>query len=295
VSDQQFVTFEHNQQIKYGLARADSLVDLTTKYGSRWSGLREVIADGALLTLADETASLDADLDLAEVELLPPIHFPEKILCVGVNYPARNEEYKDGQEAPPYPSLFPRFARSFVGHNQPIIRAQASTQFDYEGEVVLVIGKAGRHISVEAALDHIAGVTLCNEACLRDWLRHAKFNVTQGKNFDSSGSLGPWLIPYRDENQIADIRLTTTVNGELRQDDRTSRMMFNFRYLINYISTFTTLVPGDVIVTGTPTGAGARFDPPLWLKAGDIVEVSAEGIGTLRNEVADEDPSGVSA
>ena len=123
--------------------------------------------------------------------------------------------------------------------------------------------------------------------CIRD-RRHAKFNVTQGKNFDSSGALGPWLIPYRDESQIADIRLTTTVNGELRQDDRTSRMMFNFRFLINYISTFTTLMPGDVIVTGTPTGAGARFDPPKWLVAGDVVEVTAEGIGTLRNEVADE-------
>jgi 2-keto-4-pentenoate hydratase/2-oxohepta-3-ene-1,7-dioic acid hydratase in catechol pathway len=290
MSDQQFVTFKHNDEIKYGLARADGVVDLSARFAGQAhrGSLKDIIGDGALLSVADETASLDADIALADVAFQPPVHFPEKILCVGVNYPARNEEYKDGQEAPPYPSLFPRFARSFVGHNQPIIRAQASTQFDYEGEVVLVIGKPGRHISKESALDHIAGVTLCNEACLRDWLRHAKFNVTQGKNFDASGSLGPWLVPYRDESQIADIRLTTTVNGELRQDDRTSRMMFNFRYLINYISTFTTLMPGDVIVTGTPTGAGARFDPPKWLKAGDVVEVTAEGIGTLRNEVADE-------
>lgn len=290
MSDQQFVTFKHKDQIKYGLARADGVVDLSTRYAgqAQRDSLKDIIADGALLSVADETASLDADISLADVAFQPPIHFPEKIICVGVNYPARNEEYKDGQEAPPYPSLFPRFARSFVGHNQPIIRAQASTQFDYEGEVVLVIGKPGRHISKESALEHIAGLTLCNEACLRDWLRHAKFNVTQGKNFDASGSLGPWLVPYREESQIADIRLTTTVNGELRQDDRTGRMMFNFSYLINYISTFTTLMPGDVIVTGTPTGAGARFDPPKWLKAGDVVEVTAEGIGTLRNEVADE-------
>ena len=288
MSEQQFVTFMHEGQVKYGLAKPDGLVDLSARFQKRWASLKDVITDNALLSLSDEAASLAADIDTAETEFLPPIHFPEKILCVGVNYPARNEEYKDGQEAPAYPSLFPRFARSFVGHKQPIIRAQASTQFDYEGEVVLVIGKAGRHITEDKALDHIAGVTLCNEACLRDWLRHAKFNVTQGKNFDSSGALGPWLIPYRDESQIADIRLTTTVNGELRQDDRTSRMMFNFRFLINYISTFTTLMPGDVIVTGTPTGAGARFDPPKWLVAGDVVEVTAEGIGTLLNEVADE-------
>jgi len=144
VSEQQFVTFRHKDKVKYGLAMADGLVDLSARYGQRWPGLKDVIADNALLSLADDAASHSADIDTAETEFLPPIHFPEKILCVGVNYPARNEEYKDGQEAPPYPSLFPRFARSFVGHNQPIIRAQASTQFDYEGEVVLVIGKAGR-------------------------------------------------------------------------------------------------------------------------------------------------------
>ncbi len=153
-----------------------------------------------------------------------------------------------------------------------------------------MIGKPGRHISEAAALDHIAALTLCNEGSVRDWLRHAKFNVTQGKNFDASGSLGPWLVPYESEAQIADIRLTTRVNGELRQDDRTSRLIFPFRYLISYISTFTTLVPGDVIVTGTPTGAGARFDPPRYLKPGDIVEVEAEGIGLLRNGVIDEAP-----
>src|ERR1700740_1112348 len=151
----------------------------------------------------------------------------------------------------------------------------------------MVMGKACRHISERTALDHIAAVTLCNEGTIRDWLRHAKFNVTQGKNFDSTGSLGPWLIPYVAEAQIADIRLTTRVNGEIRQDDRTSRRIFSFRYLINDTSTFPTLVPGDIIVTGTPTGAGARFDPPRYLKPGDVIEVEAEGIGTLRNGVVD--------
>ena len=168
------------------------------------------------------------------------------------------------------------------------MRPHASPQLDYEGELVLIIDKPGRHISESAALDHIAAVTLCNEGTIRDWVRHAKFNVTQGKNFESTGSLGPWIVPYADEAQIADIRLTTHVNGGLRQEDRTSRLMFGFRYLISYISTFTTLVPGDVIVTGTPTGAGARFDPPRYLKPGDLIEVEADNIGVLRNGVIDE-------
>jgi 2-keto-4-pentenoate hydratase/2-oxohepta-3-ene-1,7-dioic acid hydratase in catechol pathway len=181
-----------------------------------------------------------------------------------------------------------RTPRSFVGHRTPLVRPKASAQLDYEGELVLVIGKAGRNIAESNALDHIAAVTLCNEGTIRDWVRHAKFNVTQGKNFDSTGSLGPWLVPYTDESEIADVRLTTRVNGEMRQDDRTSRLVFGFRYLIRYLSTFTTLVPGDVIVTGTPTGAGARFDPPRYLKPGDVVEVEAENIGVLRNGVIDE-------
>ena len=185
-------------------------------------------------------------------------------------------------------SLFDRFARSFTGHDRPLIRPPESHQLDYEGEVTIVIGKGGRRIAEADALHHIAALTLCNEGTLRDWVRHAKFNVTQGKNFDRSGSIGPWLVPFTDEAQLADIRLTTRVNGAVRQDDRTSRMIFSFRKIIAYISTFTTLVPGDVIVCGTPTGAGARFDPPIWLKPGDVVEVEADGIGTLRNTIADE-------
>ncbi|WP_291154988.1 fumarylacetoacetate hydrolase family protein, partial [Ensifer sp. SSB1] len=154
--------------------------------------------------------------------------------------------------------------------------------------IVIVIGKGGRRIPEVSALDHIAALSLSNEGTIRDWVRHAKFNVTQGKNFDRTGSIGPWLVPFTDEAQLADIKLETRVNGEVRQQDRTSRMIFSFRKIINYVSTFTTLVPGDVILTGTPTGAGARFDPPIWLKPGDVVEVAAEGIGTLINPVADE-------
>jgi len=271
---------------RYGLIREDGVVDLSAR--NPWPTLREVIADGALRRLADSGAGLPADYAVADISYAIPVPHPEKILCVGVNFPDRNEEYKDGSAAPKYPSLFPRFPRSFVGHEQPLTRPFASPQLDYEGEVVLVIGKEGRHIAQADALDHVAALTLCNEGTIRDWVRHAKFNVTQGKNFEGSASMGPWLVPYEDESQLADIRLTTKVNGELRQDDRSSRMTFDYRFLISYISTFTKLVPGDIIVTGTPTGAGARFDPPKWLKPGDVVEVEADGIGILRNGVVDE-------
>jgi 2-keto-4-pentenoate hydratase/2-oxohepta-3-ene-1,7-dioic acid hydratase in catechol pathway len=281
-------TYSVNGTTRYGAVVDGGIVDLSARFGTEFATLREVIAAGSLTKLAEEGARRSPDYPLDAITWQPPIPAPEKIICIGVNYPDRNAEYKDGQDAPKFPSMFMRTPRSFVGHLSPLVRPRVSPQLDYEGEVVLVIGKAGRHISEATALDHIAAVTLCNEGTIRDWVRHAKFNVTQGKNFDSTGSLGPWLVPYIDESQIADIRLTTRVNGETRQDDRTRRLIFGFRYLINYISTFTTLMPGDVIVTGTPTGAGARFDPPRYLKPGDVVEVEAENIGVLRNGVIDE-------
>ena len=280
--------FSHQGILKYGLVREDGIVDLSARHGARWPSLREVIEAGALAQLAEEAQGLSVDYALSDITYEIPLPAPEKIICVGVNFPDRNEEYKDGQTAPANPSLFIRFPRSFTGHDRPLIRPPESPQLDYEGEITIVIGKGGRRISEADALDHIAALTLCNEGTIRDWVRHAKFNVTQGKNFDATGSIGPWLVPFTDESQLADVKLETRVNGEVRQSDRTSRMIFSFRKIIAYISTFTTLVPGDVIVTGTPTGAGARFDPPIWLKPGDVVEVEAEGIGLLRNTIADE-------
>ena len=281
-------TFSAGGSAKYGAVTDRGIVDLSARSGKEFPTLREVIEAGALRKLAEDAGRHPVDYALDAVTWLPPIPAPEKIICIGVNYPDRNAEYKDGSDAPKYPSMFFRTPRSFVGHGAPLVRPKASAQLDYEGELVLVIGKAGRHIPENAALDYIAAITLCNEGTIRDWVRHAKFNVTQGTKFDSTGSLGPWLVPYTDESEIADVRLTTRVNGETRQDDRTSRLIFGFRYLIKYISTFTTLVPGDVIVTGTPTGAGARFDPPRYLKPGDVIEVESENVGVLRNGVIDE-------
>ncbi|OHV79719.1 fumarylacetoacetate hydrolase family protein [Ensifer sp. LCM 4579] len=288
MSRPKFLSFTHRNRRGYGLLTQEGVIDLSARYGARWPTLREVIEDGALSSLAAESASLPPDFPAKDIRFEIPISSPEKIICVGVNFPDRNEEYKDGHAAPSNPSLFIRFPRSFTGHDEPLIRPPESAQLDYEGEIVIVIGKGGRRIAEADALAHIAALSLCNEGTIRDWVRHAKFNVTQGKNFDRTASIGPWLVPYADEGQLADIRLETRVNGEVRQRDRTSRMIFSFRKIINYISTFTTLVPGDVIVTGTPTGAGARFDPPIWLKPGDVVEVEADGIGTLRNTIADE-------
>jgi 2-keto-4-pentenoate hydratase/2-oxohepta-3-ene-1,7-dioic acid hydratase in catechol pathway len=283
-----FASYIRAEQKSYGLIVGDGVVDLGSRYSAKYPTLKSVIEQGALGELAAAAEGLAADYSVNEIQFEIPVATPEKIICVGVNFPDRNEEYKDGQAAPSNPSLFIRFPRSFTGHDQPLIRPPESHQLDYEGEIVIVIGKGGRRISEATALDHVAALTLCNEGTLRDWVRHAKFNVTQGKNFDASGSIGPWLVPFIDESQLADIKLETRVNGEVRQSDRTSRMIFSFRKIINYVSTFTTLVPGDVIVCGTPTGAGARFDPPIWLRPGDVVEVEAEGIGLLRNTIADE-------
>jgi 2-keto-4-pentenoate hydratase/2-oxohepta-3-ene-1,7-dioic acid hydratase in catechol pathway len=268
----------------FGAVVGDGLVDLRPRLG-RHTTLLDVLRGDALDQAREAATGVRPDYPLGEAELLVPIIAPEKILCVGINYANRSAEYKDNTEPPQYPSLFFRTPGSLVAHEQPVVRPKVSTQFDYEGEIVLVIGRAGRHVAREAALSHIAGLTLCNEGSVRDWLRHGKYNVTQGKNFDASGSLGPWMVTADEIDLTKPLRLTTRVNGELRQDDTTANMIFSFADLITYITTFMTLNPGDLIVTGTPTGAGARFDPPRWLVPGDVVEVEVPQIGVLRNNV----------
>ncbi|MEM7041766.1 MAG: fumarylacetoacetate hydrolase family protein [Pseudomonadota bacterium] len=271
----------------YGAIVDDGFVALSPDF-PKWPTLRRVIEANGLSILADAAMRKAVTHRNGSFVYEIPVPNPEKIICVGVNYPARNEEYKDGQDAPKNMSLFVRFPRSFVGHGVPLTRPKASDKLDYEGEIAVVIGKGGRHIRDDDALDHIAALTLCNEGTLRDWVRHAKFNVTQGKNFDGSGAMGPWLVPFTDPVQILNVALTTRVNGEIRQQDRTGRMIFPVARQIAYISTFTTLVPGDIIISGTPTGAGARLDPPVFLQPGDQIDVEAEGVGVLTNGVVDE-------
>jgi 5-carboxymethyl-2-hydroxymuconate isomerase len=265
----------------------DALVDL----GARMPGvgsLDALLADGALDAARGLAARTPPDLALADVRLRKPLARPGKVVCVGVNYAERNEEYRDGSERPKWPSLFMRTPGSLVAHGEPILRPPESVQLDYEGEIAIVIGRAGRRIPRAQAAAHVAGLTCVNEGTLRDWLRHGKFNVTQGKNFEATGAIGPWIATPDTFDGFGHLRVITRVNGEVRQDDTTERLMFPFEYLVEYVSTFMRLEPGDVISTGTPTGAGARFDPPKWLVPGDIVEVEVPGVGTLRNVVEDE-------
>jgi len=280
------ISFLHNNAARFGRLDGETVTDLTASFDGRFASLSDAANAGAL---AELYAADGASVALADVTLTAPLPSPGKIICVGVNFPDRNAEYKDGQSAPANPSLFVRFPGSFVGHGDDLRRPPESEQLDYEGEIAIVIGAGGRRIEAANAWDHIAAVTLCNEGTIRDWVRHAKFNVTQGKNFEKSAAMGPGLLAFTGPNMLADIELTTRVNGEIRQQDRTSRMIFSFTDIIAYVSTFTPLKPGDVLVCGTPTGAGARFDPPKWLKPGDIVEISADGLGTLSNGVRDEE------
>lgn len=278
-------TFSAGGRTSYGAVVGDGIVDLAMRLSH--PSLLDLLRAGALGE-AKVAAGEKPDLALADATLHPPVHAPEKILCIGVNYANRNEEYKDGSEQAKYPSMFFRTPGSFVGSGQPLIKPSVTKQFDYEGEIALVIGKEGRRIARERAHEHIAGYTLCNEGTAREWTRHAKFNVTQGKNFDSTGSLGPWMVTADAIDPGKPLHLTTKVNGELRQDDTTASLIFTFADLLAYITIFTTLKPGDIIVTGTPIGAGARFDPPRWLVAGDVVEIAVPEIGVLRNQVVDE-------
>lgn len=282
-----FVSFEIDSNATFGAVTDSGVVDLGKRHGEL-SDLRDAIRNERLDELAIEASDASPDYALTDITYLPTIPNPEKVICIGVNYANRNAEYKDGSSAPKYPSVFMRTRESLVGHKQPILDPPESDQLDYEGEIVMVIGKEGRRIPEDKAHEYVAGLTIMNEGSLRDFLRHAKFNVTQGKNFEKSGALGPWLVTQNDVDPFGELQVLTRVNGEERQNDVTSNLMFPFRYLISYLSTFYRLKPGDVVATGTPNGAGARFDPPKYLRDGDVVEVEVPGIGILSNRVTTE-------
>src|SRR5437868_7351355 len=227
---------------RYGAAVDSGVIDLTKRIGRNFSDVKALIAANALDDAREAVAGQAPDHALDDLVLLSPIPAPEKLWCIGVNYRDRNAEYKDNSDLPKYPSLFVRNPSSVVGSGQPIEKPKISEQLDYEGELVIVIGKEGRHIPRERAFDHIFGMTLCNEGSVRDWLHHGKFNVTQGKNFDRSGSVGPWIVTSDELNPADPHDIRTRVNGELRQEDSTERRMFPFDYLIAYLSTFATLL-----------------------------------------------------
>jgi 5-carboxymethyl-2-hydroxymuconate isomerase len=290
-----FVSFLLGDYSSFGALKDDGIVDVGKLLGSSgapFTAGRPTLGAAlraGLLPRAIELASAgEPSIALDEIRYLPTVPDPEKIVCIGINYGNRNAEYKDAEPPPKYPSVFMRTPGSLVGHNETIVRPPESEQLDYEGEIALVVGTEGRRVAERDAWKHVAGLSLMNEGTVRDWLRHSKFNVTPGKNFERSGGFGPWLVTADEFRDGEVLHLTTRVNGEVRQDDTTENLIFSFARLIAYLSSFMRLLPGDVIATGTPTGAGARFDPPKYLKDGDVVEVHAPRIGTLRNTVADE-------
>jgi 2-keto-4-pentenoate hydratase/2-oxohepta-3-ene-1,7-dioic acid hydratase in catechol pathway len=282
------LNFRAGGRCSCGAIGSRGIIDLGARLGTEAGDALSLLRNGLVARARDLAALNQSDYALADVQVLSPTGRHTRYFCIGVNYPERNEEYKDGTTRPQYPSIFMRSHTSFVAHGEPIVRPRESVQLDYEGEIVVVIGTGGRRIPQERAQTHVFGYSCGNDGTVRDWLRHAKFNVTQGKNFDRSGAIGPYIVTT-DEAGEGPLRLSTRVNGELRQQDTSDRMLFPVRYLIGYLSTFCTLEPGDVILTGTPTGAGARFDPPRYLVPGDVVEVEISGVGLLRNTVIDDE------
>ena len=276
-----------NGRASFGAVVGGGVVDFRVRFGARFATLVDLIRADVIDEVRAAVAGMRPDFPLSAIELLPPLLAPEKILCIGINYANRNADFND-PDTPKYPSMFYRHPGSFVGAGQALVRPNVSVQLDYEGEIAMVIGREGRHVPKERAHDHILGYTLCNEGTVRDWLRHGKFNVTQGKNFDRSGSMGPFIVTADEIDSGKPMHITATVNGEVTQDDDTASMIFSFADLIAYVTTFMTIKPADIIVAGTPVKLGPRSDPPNWLKAGDIVEISSPELGTLRNTVVDE-------
>ena len=276
-------SFRVDGRPSYGLVKDGGIVDAGRRLGAAAPDLKSAIAGGLdrLVALAGE--AVDHSLDA--VELAPVITNPDKILCVGINY--RTHQLETGRPLPEYPVIFTRFSNSQVGHGRPMLRPPESIKFDYEGELAVIIGTGGRRIAADRALQHVAGYACYNDGSIRDWQRHS-VQYTPGKNFESSGAFGPWMVTADEIADPSALTLETRLNGQVMQHAPISDLIFDVPSLIAYISTFTSLVPGDVIVTGTTGGVGAFRDPPVWMKAGDTVEIEISRIGILRNPIADE-------
>ncbi|MEQ8735519.1 MAG: fumarylacetoacetate hydrolase family protein [Rhodospirillaceae bacterium] len=271
-----FVSYEYNEGIKFGAIVEDGIIDLSDAGPS----LKSVLLTGPLDNLIAVAESRSPTVKLDHVILHQVIPDTTRIICVGKNYQDHAKEM--GGEAPTNPNLFMRTAQSLVGHRQSIIAPRVSDQYDYEGELAVIIGRGGRHISAEKALSYVAGYSCFLDGTLRDYQKHS---FTAGKNFDSSGACGPWLVPAAEIADPQSLTLVTRVNGEVMQNASTKDMIFTVTALIEYVSAFTHLEPGDVLATGTPAGVGAGRSPPVWLKPGDVVDVEIENIGVLTNTV----------
>jgi 2-keto-4-pentenoate hydratase/2-oxohepta-3-ene-1,7-dioic acid hydratase in catechol pathway len=277
-------TYVHQGKVSYGAVAGDGIVDLARRIGSKYPDVRALFA-GGLAEARRAAQGQKPDLALAQAVLLPPIPNPGKLFCIGLNYEDHRKETKrDKTEAP---AVFIRFPESQVGHGQPMLRPRESEKFDYEGEIALVIGRTGRRIAEKDAWDYIGGYSCFNDGSVRDW-QNATTQWTAGKNFRASGAFGPWIVTADEIPAGKELTLKTRLNGKEMQSTNTGLMIHSIPRIVAHLSTWTQLEPGDVIASGTPGGVGSRREPPVWMKAGDVVEVEVSGVGVLRNPVADD-------
>ena len=279
------VSFRDAGRESYGIATARGVVDVGARVGDRWPSLAAVLRAGALRELERLSAGWSPDLALDGIRYRPPILDPGRILCVGLNYKSHIEE--TGRAMPDHPTLFVRFPDSHVGHLERLIRPRASKEFDFEGELAFVVGRGGRRIPAARALEHVAGYSCYNDGSIRDFQRHTT-QFTPGKNFWRSGAFGPWMVTTDEVPDPSALHLETRLNGRVMQSAPTSDLLFDVPCLIQYLSQVFPLRPGDVVSTGTTGGVGKARIPPVFLRPGDRIEVSIDGVGTLSNTVEDE-------
>jgi 2-keto-4-pentenoate hydratase/2-oxohepta-3-ene-1,7-dioic acid hydratase in catechol pathway len=267
----------------WGVVDQESFHDVGAVLAGRYADLKAAITAG--LAGVAEAAASAAATSLADIEWLPVVPNPDKILCVGLNYEMHRQE--TGRSAVENPTIFARYANSQTGHLAPIVRPKVSTDLDYEGELAIIIGKPGRYISREDALNHVAGYAIYNDGSIRDFQKHTH-QFTPGKNFPDTGAFGPWMMTPDELGPLPDLRIQTRLNGQVVQNATFSQMIFDIARQIEYCSSFTRLEAGDVIASGTPGGVGAKRTPPLWMKPGDLVEVEIDKLGILRNPIVEE-------
>jgi len=272
-----------NGKAAFGVVSGDGVISMNERLGGKYATLRDALADFSIDEMRDAVLGATPDQKLAGLKLLPPIPNPEKILCVGINYKSHAAEH--GQEAPKLPNIFTRFVNTLVAPGGDMIRPKVSTSLDFEGELAVVIGRAGRHITPERALEYVAGYTCFCDGSVRDF---TKYSLVASKNFIGTGPLGPWIVTADEIPDPTRLTLTTRLNGVEMQRSGTDMLIHSIPAIIAFCSVFTPLTPGDIIATGTPDGIGGKRNPPVWMKAGDVLEVEVDRIGVLRTRIADE-------
>jgi len=281
------ITFIHDGREQIGVRKDDHVIPVSSIAPDLSESIRQLLADGQLVELQNKIASFDGvGIAISNIEYRPVIPKPGKVICIGRNYAAHAAE--GGAATPTFPEVFFRGSTCLVAHQDTIVRPQCSEMLDFEGEFAFIVGKTCRHATEDSAFDYIAGYTLFNDATIRNYQKFSS-QWTIGKNFDNTGAFGPELVTCDElPDGMAGLSLTTKLNGELMQDGRIDDLVFPVRTLVAILSECMTLEPGDVVVTGTPAGVGYARKPPIWMKAGDTVEVEVDGLGKLINTVQDE-------